>query len=134
MPAPALIPHQSGNIAAAARDMENENFFSLDTVVYIARESGSIDIATRVIESLTERFFLLALHPQLGRRRDHGLRSGLSERNNLWRTNRPPAPRRCPVCHEVQTRWPVFDRRDGDRSRFDSAVMTSNPAEITTRD
>ncbi|HEX4749639.1 MAG TPA: type II toxin-antitoxin system RelE/ParE family toxin [Bryobacteraceae bacterium] len=48
-----------------------------DIWLYVARESGSIDIANRLIDSLTERFFLLALHPQLGRRRDHDLRPGL---------------------------------------------------------
>ena len=45
--------------------------------LYIARESGSIDIANRLIDGLTERFFLLALHPRLGRRRDDDLRPGL---------------------------------------------------------
>ena len=29
----------------------------------IANESGSVDIATRVVESITERFWLLARHP-----------------------------------------------------------------------
>jgi toxin ParE1/3/4 len=45
--------------------------------VHVARESGSIDIATRVLESLTERFWLLARYPYMGRRRDHDLRPGL---------------------------------------------------------
>jgi toxin ParE1/3/4 len=45
--------------------------------VHVARESGSIDIATRVLESLTERFWLLARYPYIGRRRDHDLRPGL---------------------------------------------------------
>jgi ATP-dependent DNA ligase len=31
--------------------------------VHIARETGSIDIATRVLENLTERFWLLARYP-----------------------------------------------------------------------
>lgn len=43
----------------------------------IARESGSVDIATRVVESVTERFWLLARYPFLGRRRDDDLRPGL---------------------------------------------------------
>jgi toxin ParE1/3/4 len=45
--------------------------------VHIARESGSIDIATRVVESITERFWLLARYPYIGRRRDDDLRPGL---------------------------------------------------------
>ena len=48
-----------------------------DIWVYVARESGSIEIADRVIDSITERFWLLGLHPQIGRRRDHDLRPGL---------------------------------------------------------
>jgi len=43
----------------------------------IARESGRIDLATRVVEGITERFWLLAQYPYMGRRRDHDLRSGL---------------------------------------------------------
>ena len=44
---------------------------------YVARESGSIEVASRVVENITERFWLLAQHPYLGRRRDYDLRSGL---------------------------------------------------------
>jgi plasmid stabilization system protein ParE len=45
--------------------------------IHIARESGSMDIATRVVESITERFWLLARYPYMGRRRDDDLRPGL---------------------------------------------------------
>jgi toxin ParE1/3/4 len=45
--------------------------------IYIARESGSTDIADRLVSSITEHFLLLSRHPQLGRRRDHDLRPGL---------------------------------------------------------
>ncbi len=45
--------------------------------VHVARESGSIDIATRVLDSITERFWLLARYPYVGRRRDDDLRPGL---------------------------------------------------------
>jgi len=45
--------------------------------IYIARESGNIEIANRTIESIAERFWLLARHPHMGRRRDHDLRLGL---------------------------------------------------------
>lgn len=44
---------------------------------YLARESGSIEIADRLIDSITDRFLLLASHPYLGRRRDDDLRPGL---------------------------------------------------------
>lgn len=47
-----------------------------DIWYYLARESGSVEIADRLIDSITERFFLLANHPYLGRRRDD-LRPGL---------------------------------------------------------
>jgi toxin ParE1/3/4 len=45
--------------------------------IYIARESGSTDTATRVVENITERFWLLARYPYMGRRRDDDLRPGL---------------------------------------------------------
>ncbi len=44
---------------------------------YVAKESGSVEIADRLIDSITERFFLLASHPYMGRRRDDDLRPGL---------------------------------------------------------
>jgi toxin ParE1/3/4 len=45
--------------------------------IHIARESGSTDIATRVVEGITERFWILARFPYMGRRRDDDLRPGL---------------------------------------------------------
>ncbi|MBC8166152.1 MAG: type II toxin-antitoxin system RelE/ParE family toxin [Bryobacteraceae bacterium] len=45
--------------------------------LYIARETGNLSIADRTVDSITERFCLLARYPHLGRRRDHDLRSGL---------------------------------------------------------
>ena len=48
-----------------------------DIWYYIARESGSIEVADRLIDSITDRFFLLAGHPYVGRRRDQDLRPGL---------------------------------------------------------
>src|SRR6202171_971432 len=44
---------------------------------YVAKESGSIDIADRLIDSISARFYLLACHPHVGRRRDEDLRPGL---------------------------------------------------------
>jgi toxin ParE1/3/4 len=45
--------------------------------LWTAKESGSIDIADRVIDSISERFFLLARYPHMGRPRDDDLRPGL---------------------------------------------------------
>jgi len=41
-----------------------------DIWYYVAKESGSIDVANRLIDSITDRFFLLSGHPYLGRSRD----------------------------------------------------------------
>ncbi len=50
----------------------------LDSIwYYVASRSGSIAIADRLIDSLTDRFFLLANHPNLGRMRDEDLSSGV---------------------------------------------------------
>jgi len=50
----------------------------LDEVwLYIARESGSLDVATRAVDSIYRRFWLLANHPYTGRNRDEDLRPGL---------------------------------------------------------
>jgi len=50
----------------------------LDNIwIRIARESGSIDTATRAVESIADRFWLLAQHPYLGRQRDRDLSPGL---------------------------------------------------------
>ena len=48
-----------------------------DIWCYIARKSGSLEIADRFTELLSDRFYLLANHPYIGRRRDHELRPGL---------------------------------------------------------
>jgi len=47
-----------------------------DIWFYVASKSGSLEIADRLIDSLTKRFVLLASHPNLGRTRDD-LRPGL---------------------------------------------------------
>jgi toxin ParE1/3/4 len=41
-----------------------------DIWYYVAKESGSIETADRLIDSITERFLLLARHPYLGRSRE----------------------------------------------------------------
>jgi toxin ParE1/3/4 len=43
---------------------------------YVAKESGSFDIANRLIDTITDRFFLLAGFPYLGRSRDEDFGSG----------------------------------------------------------
>jgi toxin ParE1/3/4 len=48
-----------------------------DIWYYVAKEGGSIEIADRLIDSITERFYLLACHPHIGRHRDEDLRPGL---------------------------------------------------------
>jgi toxin ParE1/3/4 len=48
-----------------------------DIWFYIAAKSDSPDIADRFIDSIIDRFFLLASHPNIGRARDEDLRPGL---------------------------------------------------------
>jgi toxin ParE1/3/4 len=44
---------------------------------YVAKASGSIEVADRVIDTITERFYLLACYPHIGRHREEDLRPGL---------------------------------------------------------
>jgi toxin ParE1/3/4 len=49
-----------------------------DIWLYIARESGSVDTAIRIVQNVSDRFWLLAKQPRMGRRRPDlspGLRS-----------------------------------------------------------
>ena len=48
-----------------------------DIWYYVASRSASLDIADRFIDSITDRFSLLARHPNIGRTRDEDLRPGL---------------------------------------------------------
>jgi toxin ParE1/3/4 len=48
-----------------------------DIWYYVAQKSGGIEVANRLVDSITERFFLLASHPYLGRPRDHDFGAGL---------------------------------------------------------
>ena len=60
-----------------AHRLSPEAEFDLDSIwLYVAGESGSIENADRIIDTLTDRFWLLAQHPHIGRHRDD-LRSGL---------------------------------------------------------
>jgi len=47
-----------------------------DIAYYVFVESGSVETADRLIESITTRFVLLGTHPRAGRRRDD-LRPGM---------------------------------------------------------
>ena len=50
----------------------------LDSVWYfVASQSGSPEVADRLIDTITTRFSLLSHHPHIGRRRDDDLRPGL---------------------------------------------------------
>jgi len=48
-----------------------------DIWYYIAKQSQSVETADRVVDSITDGFFLLSVYPHLGRRRDQDLRPGL---------------------------------------------------------
>ena len=41
-----------------------------DIWYYVAKEAGSVEIADRLIDSITDRFILLASFPYMGRSRD----------------------------------------------------------------
>ena len=50
----------------------------LDSIwYYVASSSASLQIADRLIDSITDRFLLIANYPNIGRRRDDDLRPGL---------------------------------------------------------
>jgi len=55
--------------ARAERDLD-------DIWYYVAQQSTSIEVANRLIDSITDRFVLLAGFPNLGRSRDEDLRIG----------------------------------------------------------
>ena len=48
-----------------------------DIWLYVAQASGSVETASRVIDNITDRIWLLAQHPFLGRRRDEDLMPGV---------------------------------------------------------
>jgi plasmid stabilization system protein ParE len=47
-----------------------------DLWVHVAKESGSPDAATRLVDSITDRFFLLSRFPYVGRARTLDLGTG----------------------------------------------------------
>jgi toxin ParE1/3/4 len=49
----------------------------LDNIwLYTAKESGSMDVATRLVDSITDRFLFLTRFPYAGRSRDRDLGAG----------------------------------------------------------
>lgn len=72
--------------------------------LHIARESGSVDIATRVINKITDHFWLLARYPYFGRPRGHDLQSGIAQ---FSRERLPPStPHRGGGCRACSTHRP----------------------------
>jgi toxin ParE1/3/4 len=61
-----------GHVRSPEADSDLENIWN-----YVAIDSGSQGIADRLIDSITDRFFLLATRPNIGRSRDQDLRPGL---------------------------------------------------------
>ena len=50
----------------------------LDAIwLYVAREGGSIESANRLVDIITDRFWMLGQFPQIGRQRNHDLSNGL---------------------------------------------------------
>jgi toxin ParE1/3/4 len=47
-----------------------------DIWLYVAKESGSMEVATRLIDAITRRFFSLASFPYVGRARDEDFGAG----------------------------------------------------------
>jgi toxin ParE1/3/4 len=44
---------------------------------YVATKSGEVDVADRLINAITDHFFILSRYPHVGRSRDYDLRPGL---------------------------------------------------------
>ena len=63
--------------AAAALSKKSKAEADLDDIwLYVARESGSMDVATRLIDSITGRFSFLTTFPYAGRSRDGDFGTG----------------------------------------------------------
>jgi toxin ParE1/3/4 len=58
--------------------LASEAEIELDDIwLYVAKKSGSMDVADRLLDSISSRFYLLARYPFMGRSRDEDLRPGL---------------------------------------------------------
>lgn len=47
-----------------------------DIWLYVSNDSGRMDVATRLIDSITDRFLFLASFPYMGRTRDENFGAG----------------------------------------------------------
>jgi toxin ParE1/3/4 len=61
-----------GHLRAAQADSDLDEIW-----YYVATASGSPEIADRLIDAISARFFLLAKYPNIGRTRDQDLQPGL---------------------------------------------------------
>lgn len=61
-----------GHVRSPQADSDLESIW-----YYVASETGNVEIADRLIDSITDRFLLIAKYPNIGRRRDDDLRAGL---------------------------------------------------------
>lgn len=61
-----------GHVRTPRADSDLEDIWD-----YVFADTGSVEIADRLIDSITDRFLLLASHPHLGRSRHEDLRPGL---------------------------------------------------------
>jgi len=58
--------------------LQRKSDVELDDIwLYIALQSGSIEIADKIVDSITDCFVALGRSPHIGRRRDEDLASGL---------------------------------------------------------
>jgi toxin ParE1/3/4 len=48
-----------------------------DIWLYVAKKSSSVDVATRLIDAIADRFYFLANFPYVGRARDEDFGAGL---------------------------------------------------------
>src|SRR3954447_8246450 len=96
---------------------------------YVAKQSGSVDVANRVIDSITDHFFLLSRHPQLGRRRDDDLRPGL--RSRVSQRIRDHLPHRESGCFDSSRRTWTPRHSSPALSFWISANQNKQHSEIT---
>ena len=75
MDVPALPP--SNKHPANGTPAHTPGRFRSPRYLVLRRHQGRLDTADRFIDSITDRFFLLASHPNIGRARDKDLRPGL---------------------------------------------------------
>jgi toxin ParE1/3/4 len=85
----------------------------LDSIwLYTARESGSIDTATRIISAITDRFALFAKFPFIGRSLEDNLRPNVRtfpvRQYLIFYSTRPGEVRILRVIHSARDAFAVF--------------------------